>query len=90
MVGFSLLCASYYYNLKGLVCYVCLVYNIYSYDELSIYVFFMLLRYTPTIGLHISMFAVCGKLKILEGSRFACLQRKMVFEHITKELNRNL
>ena len=44
LVVFSLLRASYFYNLKGLVCYVYSVYNPYSYCELSIYVLFILLQ----------------------------------------------
>ena len=44
LVGFSLLRASYYYNLTEKVRYVYSVYNPYSSGELSISVFFMLLR----------------------------------------------
>ena len=47
LVGFSLLRASYYYNLTGILYYVYSVYNPYGYGELSIYVFFMLSRDTP-------------------------------------------
>ena len=47
LVGFSLLSASYYYNRKGAVCCVYLVYNQYSYGELSIYVLFILSQDIP-------------------------------------------
>ena len=47
LVGFILLCDIYYYSLKGLVCYVYLVYNPYTYDELSIYVLCILSQDTP-------------------------------------------
>ena len=47
LVGFSLLRASYYYNLTGLVCYVYSVYNLWGYSELSIHVCFKLLQDTP-------------------------------------------
>ena len=40
LVGLSLLYARYWYNRKGLVCYVYLVYNAYSYSEFSMYVTF--------------------------------------------------
>ena len=43
MVGFSLLCDSYYYIKKGLVSYVLSFYNEYSYGKLSICVLFILL-----------------------------------------------
>ena len=42
MVGFGIVRDSYYYNRKGIACYVYLIYNSYSYGELSINVFFML------------------------------------------------
>ena len=47
LVGFILLHASYYYNRKGPVFYVYLVYNQYIYVELSIYVLFILSQDTP-------------------------------------------
>ena len=43
----------------------------------------------PPIELRISMFDVCGKSNILEGSTFTCLQQTIVSENITKELIRN-
>ena len=48
MVQFSLLRVIFYYNLTDQVWYVYSIYNLHSYGELSIYVFFMLLRDTPT------------------------------------------
>ena len=42
LVGFSLLCVSYYYNWTGIVCYVYLVYNIFNYSDC-----FKLSRDTP-------------------------------------------
>ena len=42
LVGFSLLCAIYHYDRKGIVGYVYLVYNPYRYGELSLYVLFVL------------------------------------------------
>ena len=47
LVGFSLLCASDYYDIKGRVCYVLFFYNQYSYGELSILVLFLLSQDTP-------------------------------------------
>ena len=47
LVGFSLLRVKYDYNRTGVVCYVHSVYNSYSYSDLSIYVFFILSKYTP-------------------------------------------
>ena len=46
LLGLSLLRVRYYYNLTELVCYVFQVYNIQCYDELSIYVFFLISQYT--------------------------------------------
>ena len=48
LVGLSLLRASHYYNRKGIVCYIYLVYNTYSYGELSIYVLLILSGDTPS------------------------------------------
>ena len=47
LLGFSLLRTSYYYEIKGLVCYVYSVYNTYSYGELSVYVSLILSQDTP-------------------------------------------
>ena len=47
LVQFSLLRVSYYYNLTEQVCYVYSVYELKSYSDLSIYVYFMLSQYTP-------------------------------------------
>ena len=42
LVEFSLLCAIYHYDRKGIVGYVYSVYNPYRYGELSLYVLFVL------------------------------------------------
>ena len=47
LVRCSLLRVEYYYNLTEQVCYVYSVYNLWSYIELSINVYFMLLQYKP-------------------------------------------
>ena len=47
LVGFSLLCASDYYNRKRDVCYILTFYSQYRYGELSILFLFILSRDTP-------------------------------------------
>ena len=46
LLGFILVCDSYYHNSKGLVCYVISFYNQYSYGKFSIFPFFHI-QYTP-------------------------------------------
>ena len=38
----------------------------------------------PQIGLHISVFAVLGQLKLLKNNRFTFLQQNIMFENNTK------
>ena len=47
LVGFSLLCASDYFDREGTVCYTLTFYDQYSYSELSILFLFILLRDAP-------------------------------------------
>ena len=52
--------ASDHYNRKGLVFYILLFYNQYVYGDLSIFLFFVLLRFTPAeVHLLILYFYLC-------------------------------
>ena len=42
----------------------------------------------PTIDIQLSVFAIYGWSKLMVGCEFICMQRKIVFENITKELIR--
>ena len=68
MVGFSLLRARYYYNSKGRACYVLLLYDLCSYGELSILLFFILSLDTPSeihfLLLYFNLQQICYFIKL--------------------------
>ena len=84
MLGFSLLCASNYYDRKGPVCDVLTFYSKYSHGELPILFLFILLRDTPArVHLLILYFDLYEKYIILIMFYLKSLQNFITYDSCT-------